>query len=340
MPLPMRFEILADCPECRVESALVEVYDEAFAACRLGISAEAACRFCGVRFEGDSPADDTPFRPSGCPACGSMLADDLDLHHSCAACGIRAVRTVVSPGLDLSTRGAVEERLLAWAKTEGHGSVPEFLAACFLGLSIDDVHARVRAKERVETSFDVYFHLFGHSAMSTGGGTVPRRRPPSLPPPEPERIPSRPPPTPRAFLYPIVSVMVADGVIKDVEMQFVDRVLATEGHSPLLPEEIRVHRPAEVARAVPVGRRHEAVELMVQLAAVDGETDVQELRIARAYASAWGVPTALVNEWVERYKERHATGVRRFFRKLRSFFFVDVPAGPVGNEEPAAAPSR
>jgi hypothetical protein len=328
----MRFEVLSDCPECLVESALLEAYDEAFAACRLGMAAEASCRLCGARFQGDTAADDSPFKPSGCPACGKMLPDDIEKHHSCPACGLVATRAVVEAPVDLSDRGVLEARLLAWATTEGAQTVDEFLDASFLGVSLDDLAGKIRAKERVETSFDVFFHLFGHAALSGAGGVVQRRKAPAPPPPPPpERIPSRPPPTPRAFLYPIVSVMVADGEIKDVEKEFIDRILETEGHAPLLPEEIRVHRPAEIAREVPAARRHEAVELMVQLAAVDGETDLQEIRIAKAYASAWGVPTALVNEWVERYKERHTTGVRRFFRKLRSFFFVDVA------EEAAAA---
>ena len=40
------FELLADCPRCKVESALVEVYDPASVACHLGVPAEARCRVC------------------------------------------------------------------------------------------------------------------------------------------------------------------------------------------------------------------------------------------------------------------------------------------------------
>src|SRR3990172_3252053 len=109
----MRFEVLTDCPRCRVESALLEAYDEAFAACRLGVPAEASCRLCGARYEGDTAADDSPFEPAGCPACGARLPEDLEKHATCSACGLAAKRVLVEPPADLADRAVLEARLSA-----------------------------------------------------------------------------------------------------------------------------------------------------------------------------------------------------------------------------------
>jgi hypothetical protein len=67
---------------------------------------------------------------------------------------------------------------------------------------------------------------------------------------------------------------------------------------------------------------------MIQLATLDGHADTSELRLARAYANAWGIPEQDLVEWIHRYEERHRTGARRFLLKLKSFFFAPA-AEPV-----------
>jgi hypothetical protein len=119
-----------------------------------------------------------------------------------------------------------------------------------------------------------------------------------------------------------VSVMAADGVIDPAEQRFVSAFLEAEGQPPLEPHEIRVHRPAEVERHIPRARRREMVEMMIQLASIDGHADTSELRLAKAYANAWGIPEADLVDWVERYRDVHTSSARRFLMKLKSFFFA------------------
>ncbi len=124
---------------------------------------------------------------------------------------------------------------------------------------------------------------------------------------------------PRAILYPLVSVISADGEIHPAERAFVDAFLQGEGLAPLADHEVRVYTPAEVAPYVPKDRREKIVELMCEVAMVDGLADDAEVRVVRAYASAWRVPEEKVETWLWGYEHAQASPARQFWLKIRRF---------------------
>lgn len=137
-----------------------------------------------------------------------------------------------------------------------------------------------------------------------------------------EAAPSLPPPTsapPRAIVYPLVSVIAADGEIHPAERALIDRFLESEGLAPLGEDEFRVHHPSEVAHLVPRERREMVVQLMCETASVDGMPDESERRVIRAYAAEWGVPDEKVEFWMWGYESMSTSLVRQLWMKLRRF---------------------
>ncbi len=140
---------------------------------------------------------------------------------------------------------------------------------------------------------------------------------PALPP-----LPTPPPPVsapPRAIVYPLVSVIAADGEIHPAERMLVDKFLESEGLAPLHDDEFRVHHPSEVAHLVPKERREMVVQLMCETATVDGMPDESERRVIRAYAAAWGVSDEKVEFWMWGYESMSTGLVRQLWMKLRRF---------------------
>lgn len=138
----------------------------------------------------------------------------------------------------------------------------------------------------------------------------------------PPPLPSPPPPLsapPRAIVYPLVSVVAADGEIHPAERMLVDKFLESEGLAPLQDDEFRVHHPTEVAHLVPKERREMVVQLMCETATVDGMPDESERRVIRAYAAAWGVSDEKVEFWMWGYESMSTGLVRQLWMKLRRF---------------------
>ena len=132
--------------------------------------------------------------------------------------------------------------------------------------------------------------------------------------------PAAPPDDRRAMLLALVSVLMADGQRDPREMPLVEAFLAAEGLAPLSAEELRVHRPVEIAARVPVGRREGLVSLMAQLAYADGVADPSEVRVLRAFADAWTVPQEDVDRWLETYRAARRSRQQRLLDRLRAFF--------------------
>jgi hypothetical protein len=124
---------------------------------------------------------------------------------------------------------------------------------------------------------------------------------------------------PRAIVYPLVSVISADGEIHPAERMLVDKFLESEGLAPLGEDEFRVHHPSEVAHLVPKERREMVVQLMCETATVDGMPDESERRVIRAYAAAWDVPDEKVEFWMWGYENMSTSLVRQLWMKLRRF---------------------
>ncbi len=318
-------ELLADCPACGVESAAIELYDPVDPASVLGIPAESRCRLCGAAWRGVvRPGSGDPIVPvvyhgrGMCPGCGLTLDDDDLDGHTCGACGATGQRVEVTPGADLRVRACLDLALARFAAEEREPNPETFVAHNFAAGSVEAVHAQLVAGQRVETSFDAGFALF-HGGRP--GGSV---RPP------PPRSSHPPAPKdqgdggydPRAMVLALVSVQVADGKRDPRETDFLDRFLRAEGMAPLRPEEVKVHRPVEVAGRIPPDRRAALVELMVQLACVDGEADPSEQRLVQSYAGHWGIEAERVEAWFARYRGRYASDLQRLFARLRGFFLA------------------
>lgn len=137
-------------------------------------------------------------------------------------------------------------------------------------------------------------------------------------PPAPHEPPPRSAP-PRAIVYPIVSVIAADGEIHPEERALIDRFLKSEGLPPLTEEEYAVHHPSEVARFVPKERREDVVKLMCETAAVDGMPDESERRVIRAYATAWDVDDEKLEFWLWGYESINTSLTRQLWLKIRRF---------------------
>lgn len=304
---------------------MVELYDPVDPASVMGLPAESHCRLCGAAWRAvvyPGPANTTgalAYRGGGlCPGCGLTL-DDASLDaHSCTRCGCHARRETVSRGADLRDRATLDAALARFASEEQDPDVPAFVEHNFAAGSVDAVHALLAAGAPVETSFDAGFALFhGGRAGSSGGARGAG----------PETTAARPAATPngydpRAMVLALVSVLVADGKRDPREMAFMDRFLAAESMAPLAPEEVKVHRPVEVAARIPPTRREGLIELMVQLACVDGEADPSEQRLVQSYAGHWGVDAARVEGWFAQYQGRYATDLQRLFARLRAFFLA------------------
>jgi uncharacterized tellurite resistance protein B-like protein len=325
--LRAQFELTADCPSCGVEGVVVEVYDPSEPACALGLPAEARCRLCEaawvVRLTEGPDSKGVAARGTGhCPCCGHALGDDELAAHACSRCGSRARREPSREAADVKDRAALERALRRMADEEGE-ALDAFVASNFVGRTLDEVHARIARGEPVDTGFSVLFSLFQRGAGTVRGGSIAARR---STPPRPITVP---PPRdvahaydPRAMVLALVSVLAADGHYDAREMAFIERFVVAEGMAPLRPEEMRVHRPLEVSGRIPPARRAEVVELMTELACIDGSADPSELRIVESYATAWGISPDELAAWLERYRARYATDLQRFLRRVRAFFLA------------------
>ncbi len=317
---PVPVELSRDCASCGLEDGVIEVYDARVAACRFGVPAHARCRLCaevaqGVVDRAVVPSLDA-LPANCCPACARPMEPRAVDERCCPMCGARAEeRRVLSP-VALDTREAFEAALDAWATRDGFASREELLGAVFVEPDAALLFDRRARGERLSVLADPF------STM----GQRPAGRAPSAPreatPSDPTLVDDeRPPPSapPRAIIYPLVSVIAADGDVHPKERALVDAFLRSEGLAPLTDDELRVHHPSQVARFVPTERREAFVRLMCEAASADGVPDESERRVIRAYASAWDVPDDKVEIWLWSYENMNASLGRQLWLRLRRF---------------------
>lgn len=229
-------------------------------------------------------------------------------------CGARAQAVQTRPPDDLTSPERLREAVDRFRAEEGNESVEAFLENNFDGLTMDELLGAMRRGEPVSTSFNAMFTMF-HG----GGGN--RDEAPVLRVPHPSvEIDAAPVFDPRAAVHALISVLMADGECHPTEVDFLNQFLAAERLAPIHECELRVYRPDElVARIEPV-RREQVLELMAQMAVVDGFTDSSEVRVVKAFADAWGIGGERVDVWFDRYREQNASDAQRFFRRLKNFF--------------------
>ncbi len=272
------WQVLSDCPHCRIEAAVIEWMDPAFPPCREGIPQWRRCRACGFEERAD---------------------------------GEGALSTTRAP-LDLRSAEVARAALGRWAAEEGEGDVERFCTAN-LGGGVDEVLVRLGRGEVVGTTFDVIAFLFPHAGAGAGGGDALPRVVDGLPPEvaaPPARAPevAMDPHTPARFL---VSVMLADGALRSGERRFVDGFLLRNEWPALRAEDLRVWRPLELGSPPPAALRDRLLEAAVHLMHLDRVRDGNEWRVVKAFASAWGLPEQRLREWDARYGRRYSSVMQR-----------------------------
>ena len=315
-------ELYADCMHCRLEGGVAELYDPDSPASRFGVPSEERCSLCLStvrsvvrRADGAEVAVDmSRVLANACPACRAPLDPSALDQKACAGCGARCVPMVVHAPLTFSGRDALVTRLDAWAAEERAATRDELLVSRFVTPDVDDILARLLRSDVLPTVVDP-FALGGGRVVANQEAALLMEQGPRSAAPEP------PPPSapPRAIVYPLVSVIAADGELQKEEREVVDRFLLSEGLAPLTMEEFRVHRAEDVARLVPKHRREQVVELMCETACADGIADASEVRVIHAYAAAWEVSEDKVKFWLWGYEHANASGARQLWLKIRRF---------------------
>ncbi len=269
-------QVLADCPHCRVESALVELVDPSE---RIGVALEGRCRLCGYATELGEVV-----------RLGQPFVDPDDVIEALA-------RWAAEDG---------EEDVAVFAVANFNGRDPAAIARAVLdGERVDtgfDViawlfpgfHGGGRRSDDEERPAP----RFGPTpprAPGAGPGGSGGPRPPgggvagAAPPPQEDQAPKTADARrsdPHDIARALASVMLADGVIRPAERRFLDQALARMGAPPLRDADLRVWRPTELG---PVPDPAGLLDTMRLLALCDQEADGSERRVIEEYARAWGV---------------------------------------------------
>ncbi len=299
----------------------MEVYDALVAACRFGLPSTTRCKLCEEVFEGTLdrpprlPLSDVP--ANACPACLAHLPVEALETRQCPTCGATAALSRVMSAVEL---GRFEYFLAAidrFAAREGFDRRDEFLSSTFLTPDLITLYETLSLREPLEVLGDPFF------ARGHGQGTASEttRRPSLVRPQGPNANVEVAPPSapPRAVLYPLVSVICADGEVHPNEVAVVNAFLHGEGLGPLTDDELRVHPPAHVAHLVPLERRRTLIQLMCEVAAADGVPDESERRVIRAYASAWDVPDDWLEAWLFGLDAMNSSLSRQLWMQIRRF---------------------
>jgi uncharacterized tellurite resistance protein B-like protein len=337
-------ELTTDCDACLLEAGVVEIYDPLVAACRFGLPARAECRLCSHlrigAFSAECKRSLADIPANRCPACETELGPEAVDSRACATCSASASLVEERAPARFDSPATFEAALDAWAKREGFSDRHALVHATFV-VREEELYARVAAKQPLEIVADPFANMGvrtsrGAAKPETGkpadnpgtavAGPLAGRAPKNAPPNAGFAIvlgpPSSAPPAsapPRAIVFPLVSVIAADGEIHPEERALISRFLESEGLPPLTEDEFKVHSPAAVARYVPKARREDVIKLMCESACVDGAPDESEKRVIRAYAAAWGVDDEKVDFWLWGYESMNTSLPRQLFLRLRRF---------------------
>ena len=243
------YQVMSDCPHCRVEAAHLERMDPSR---RVGVPISSRCRLCGYATE---------------------LGDITDLGHPFVD-----VAEVVAA----LTRWAEEEGesdVGVFCTVNFGGLAPSGVAVRVL--------AGDRVETSFDVIAWLFPGMSGGGSGRRGDEEPPRPKLPAHTPPAPAPTPTTARgPDPRDTARALVSVMMADGRIRAGERRFVETTLARLGAPQLDENEYRVWRPMELGLP---SDPNSLVEAMRLLALVDREPDGSERRVLEEYARAWGV---------------------------------------------------
>ena len=315
------WQVLVDCPHCRTEGAVVELFDPAHPATAFGVPVDRRCRLCGWHEQ----AAPLTAATGGCPGCGAPMDPDTMEASRCPACAFSpAVRRVADPA-DLARAEPARAALARWAAEEGESDLDVFCRGGFGG-EPHEIVAKLVAREPVPTLFDVVAFLF---PTGGGGGSAPvhravDRRPTSGTsgdaPFEAPAASDRPPVAATLAGRVLASVMVADGVVRQVERRVADLFLAQRGLPPLTPDDLRVWRPSDLGPPPDDALRDAVLEAAVRLMHADGQRDDAEWRVVRTFAAAWGASESRLDAWDRQSERRFGSTSARLGRTLNRWF--------------------
>lgn len=320
-PLGDPYQVLADCPHCHTEAAVLQLMDPLHPACHLGVPASTRCRLCGHAEEADEElfAPRLPMTSGRCPACTKPLSEEARAGEApCPHCGYQPRVQRLREPLDLSDPDLARRALARWAAEEGE-EVGVFCRAN-MGREVDQLVAALVAGQPVGTSFDVIAYLF--PAGPAGRGASAAARTPEVVDREPVEEEEAPLEvveetwSPRTPARTLISVMLADGELRPGERLFIDTFLDRAGYPALDSADLRVWRPQELGPLPPPQVREQLVEAAVHLAHLDRERDGSEWKVISAYAAAWGITEAQLKQWDTAYDRRYATAMSRLWRSL------------------------
>ncbi|MDP2307680.1 MAG: hypothetical protein Q8P18_16775 [Pseudomonadota bacterium] len=273
-------QVLTDCPQCRVESALVELLDPSE---RIGVALEGRCRLCGYATElGDVVSLGQPFvdMDEVVDALARWAAED----------GEADVHVFAVANFNGRDPGGIARAVLAGERVDTGFDVIAWLFPALQGGGRREEDERPKARVGPRLEKEPHAGGPGGPVAPLAGryGAEPRPKNVAIQTdtPPPMRGPSSPP-DPRDIGRALASVMLADGQIRAVEQRFLDAALVRLGVPPLEPGDLRVWRPTELG---PVPDPAGLLETMRLLSLCDNEADGSELRLLREYARAWRTP--------------------------------------------------
>lgn len=318
------YQVLSDCPHCKVEAAVVELMDPIHPACHFGVPARLFCRLCSweVVAADEQFVPRMPIRAGRCPNCNKPLSEAARAgRDSCDRCGYSPSTEQKHAPLAMNDPLVATERLGSWAAEEGEEDIDLFCQSN-MGLSAGEVVELLRQNQKVGTTFDVIAFLFpgggqgGHETQGPPVRTVRRSEMPPTPPPLERSTPQFDPSIPARAL---ISVMVADGELRGGEEHFINRFLEREGLPPFSQQDMRVWRPQEVGEVADPAKRELILEAMVHLMHLDRERDGSEWKVITAYARAWGIDEERLKHWDRLYDRRYSSAMSAFWRTLSHF---------------------
>ncbi|MCC7541745.1 MAG: hypothetical protein IT379_36335 [Deltaproteobacteria bacterium] len=329
-PLRDTFEAIADCAQCFVEGAVVEIIDGSSGR---GVVLESRCRLCAYETrEGVVVAtrraveDAAEARRALVEWAASDGDDDVERFVHANFCG-----------LDLS---AVIARLAERKRVE-----TSFDAIAWLFPGVGAVGGGGSASPRSErparppserpTRPPSERPLPDPTAEPLADATQPEGRPSlygivsNIPPPMRRsmdavsssapavtEIPTHKDPA-RVAARALVAVMMGDGVVDHRERTSIDHMLSTWGYPPMREDDLGPWRPHDLGWPEDPER---LIHAMAVLTHVDGERDRSEWRIVREFARAWGYSLDRLEVLGRELEREHTTPSKRFWMDLRSVF--------------------
>lgn len=285
------FQVLSDCPDCRVASAVVELIDPGRAG---GTAIDAHCRLCGRQEQ-----------MGVCTQAGADLRDAAAARAAISAWAL-AEQEPDSEAFCRNNLGGlslaeVVECLGAGAPVDTSFDAIAYLfpgmagAAGAPGYSADEAdEAQAESPYESHPTLDVPLEALSPTVSLGQGPAIAARA--------------------------LVAVMQADGQTRPGERRFIDAFLAQAGLVPLAESDFRHWRPVDLG--IPEAPRP-IIDAMVELAHIDGQLDGAEWQVIREFARHWGEDLGPLEQRKAELSGRGDTGMARLWKNLRSIFMTE-----------------